>query len=178
MQTTRPIIKYQPPETSQKSVKLKDYPPPAEVSHPKEKKPKLIPMLPEDIELYKSFPIGLPDLYFFRHNRAMGTAKPGDKFSKDCLPRYWRKACMNLGIKGVDMYGGTRHSKTTALSQLFTKEELREHGTRHSTNKAFERYMQVESSSSLKIYEASSKIGEGKDKKKILDFSKTKISDE
>jgi hypothetical protein len=138
------------------------------IPHPKEKKPKIIPMLPEDIELYKSFPIGMPDLYFFRHDGATGTAKPGARFGKNFLYKYWIKACKALRIAGVDMYGGTRHSKTTALGDYFSKEELREHGTLHSTNKAFDRYLQTESKASIKIYEKAREIG----KKQVLDFEK------
>lgn len=37
------------------------------IPHPKEKKPKLVPMIDEDIEILKSMPRGLPSLYFFRH---------------------------------------------------------------------------------------------------------------
>ena len=36
------------------------------IPSPKEKNPKLVPMLDEDIELFNSLPVGLPDLFFFR----------------------------------------------------------------------------------------------------------------
>ena len=35
------------------------------VISPKEKKPKLVPMLQEDIDLYRSLPTSFPDLPFF-----------------------------------------------------------------------------------------------------------------
>ena len=39
------------------------------------------------------------------------------------------KACNNLGIKGVDLYGGTKHSTATALSEFLTPEEIKRGGT-------------------------------------------------
>ncbi|MCB2226361.1 MAG: hypothetical protein KQH53_06745 [Desulfarculaceae bacterium] len=46
------------------------------VIKPKEKKPKLIPMLDEDIELYRGLPTPFPDLPFFRHLARTGAAPP------------------------------------------------------------------------------------------------------
>lgn len=124
------------------------------IPHPKEKKPKLVAMLPEDIELYESIqPKSLPDVYFFRHIKGNGACRPGDQFGKDYLWKWWTKACSNLGIKGVDLYGGTRHSTTTALSEHFTRDELRNSGTFHASNKAFERYCQSQKQDSLRIYQ-------------------------
>lgn len=59
-----------------------------------------------------------------------------------------------MGIKGIDLYGGTRHSSVTALSQKFSAEEIKDHGTGHDTSKAFERYFQAETKISQVIYEA------------------------
>jgi integrase len=39
------------------------------ISHPKEKRPKKVFLLPEDMELPRSLSRGLPDLYFFRHGK-------------------------------------------------------------------------------------------------------------
>ena len=61
------------------------------------------------------------------------------------------KACKNLGIEGVDLYGGTRHSSAKALRAYRTPEEIKR-ATMHSTNKAFERYFQIESDDLRKIY--------------------------
>ena len=123
------------------------------IPDPKEKNPKLVGMLEEDIELYESMPIGFPEQHFFRHVKGNGTAKPGSQFGKDYLYKWWKKACAELGIKGVDLYGGTRHSTATALAKYFTREELRENGTMHSSNKAFERYVQTKRNNSKRIYQ-------------------------
>jgi hypothetical protein len=56
------------------------------------------------------------------------------------LHKWWKKACSNLGIEDLDLYGGTRHSSVTALRENFSQEEIRRSGTLHSTNKALDRY--------------------------------------
>jgi len=39
------------------------------IRYNKEQKPKIVPLLDEDIELVKSFLRGLPQLHFFRHTK-------------------------------------------------------------------------------------------------------------
>jgi integrase len=135
--------------------------------HPKEKKPKLVPMIDEDIEILKSMPRGLPDLYFFRHVSGMSGVQAGEKFGKKYLYKWWKKACGNLGIEGLDLYGGTRHSTTTALREAFTPEQLRNSGTLHTTNKAFDRYLQTKADDARNIYTFASKmVGLKKSQKK------------
>jgi integrase len=118
----------------------------------KEKKPKLVPLIEDDIALLKTFPKAMPHLFFFRHIKGNGGAKPGEKFGKDHLYNWWKKACKNLGIEGVDLYGGTRHSSAIALRKFRTPEEIKR-ATMHSTNKAFERYFRIESDDLRGIYE-------------------------
>ena len=100
----------------------------------------LIPMLPEDIQLYEELPKEFPN-------------SPVFPFGRHRFYDWWKKACKLVGVEGVDLYGGTRHSSTTAMAAIFSKEELKTHGTRHGTNKAFERYCQAEAAPSLNIYE-------------------------
>lgn len=101
-------------------------------------------LLDEDVDLVRSLPRGLPKAFFFRHEarRGLPTAKQG-RFGKDYMYTWWRRACENLGIKGVDLYGGTRHSTVTALGERFTPEEIMGDGSGHTTNKAFARYYQI-----------------------------------
>jgi hypothetical protein len=72
--------------------------------------------------------------------------------SRDCLWKAWHKACFNLGIEGVDLYGGTRHSSATDLRKYFSPEQIKQ-ATMHSTNKAFERYFQVQVEDIVKMYQ-------------------------
>ena len=119
----------------------------------KEKKaPKFIPLLDEDIELIENLPKGFPDQYFFRHTEKTRGAAAGKKFGHSYLYDWWMKACKNLGIEGVDLYGGTKHSTVTALAEHFSEREIMEHGTGHDTSKAFRRYMQADSKQSRMIY--------------------------
>jgi len=121
------------------------------IPHPKEKKPKIVPLIDEDIAILKTIPEGLPDLFFFRHVTGISGVKAGRQFGPRYLYKWWKKACDNLGVAGVDLYGGTRHSSTIALREFATPEQIRQ-GTMHSTNKAFERYYRIEKSDLKNLY--------------------------
>lgn len=124
------------------------------VKYNKENKLKTVPLLAEDIELVKSFPRALPHVYFFRHNKAVSANVNPSKlsgFGRKHLYRYWKKACKNLGIEGVDLYGGTRHSSARALREHCSPEQIKR-ATMHSTNKAFERYFQIEMDEVRNVY--------------------------
>ena len=123
------------------------------IPHPKEKRPKVVPLTDEDIDLVKSLPISFGELPFFRHLKGHGGAVPGTAFGPRYLYRWWMRACANLGIEGVDLYGGTRHSTVVHLGQHFTPEQLKA-ASFHSTNKAFERYFRMKPEAIKGIYEA------------------------
>jgi len=70
--------------------------------------PKYVHLLDQDVDLLKTMPPAFPSLPFFRHiNPRRGVATRA-KFGHDYLYVWWKKACRNLGITGVDLYGGTR----------------------------------------------------------------------
>jgi integrase len=121
------------------------------VLHTKEGKEKLVPMLEEDKELIRQFPSALPDLPFFRHAPGTSGCKAGQQFGEKYLYKWWIKACANLGIEGVDLYGGTRHSTATALREFLSPEQIKA-GTMHSTNKAFDRYLQKQTEDAIRVY--------------------------
>jgi integrase len=108
-------------------------------AHPKEKKPKLVPLYEEDLELLRQTPAALPILNFFRHLTRGKNYLAQTPYGKDYLYTWWKRACKNLGIEGIDLYGGTRHSSIVAARQALTYEEIKTL-TGHSTNKAFDRY--------------------------------------
>lgn len=128
------------------------------LSDTKEKWPKLVPVIDEDVDLILSFPRALPHMPFFRLIKGNGSAKPGTKFGKDYLYKWWKKVCANLGVEGVDLYGGTRHSSAIALCKVRTPQEIKR-ATMHSTNKAFERYFRIEGEDLRCIYEDASRGG-------------------
>lgn len=121
------------------------------IPHPKEKKPKLVPLLEEDVEIIRTFPRGVPALPFFRHVAGISGTRENEPFGARYLYKWWQKACSNLGVEGVDLYGGTRHSSAKALRHFCSPEEIKR-ATMHSTNKAFERYFQMESDDLRTIY--------------------------
>jgi len=125
------------------------------IKHSKEGKEKLVPMLDIDKALINKLPIGMPELSFFRHNSKVRGCRPGQPFGEKYLYKWWKKACENLGVEGVDLYGGTRHSSVTALKDMLTPEQIKT-GTMHSTNKAFERYFQRNSQDSIDVYSLAS----------------------
>ena len=105
----------------------------------KNREGKIIELLPEDIELARSLPRGFPNMPFFRHLAAHSRAKLGHQFHHDLLMRWWARACAALGVEGVSLYPGTKHSSVTALGKEFTPEQIKT-ASQISTNKAFSRY--------------------------------------
>jgi hypothetical protein len=125
------------------------------IPHPKEgsrKQGKFAYLDAEDVELIKSFPRSIdPDLYFFRHMSTRSGVKVGEQFGPKYFKKWWDKACYNLGVKSVDLYGGTKHSTATALGEFLTPEEIKRGGTGSATNKAFERYFQPRRTESVRV---------------------------
>ena len=81
----------------------------------------------------------------------MRNCKAGQPFGEKNLYKWRKRACENLDIKGVDLYGETRHSSVTALKAHCTPEQIKL-GTMHNTNKAFERNFQRNSKDAIEIY--------------------------
>lgn len=90
-------------------------------------------------------------LPFFRHVKGVSGCRPGQPFGQRYLYKWWKRACVNLGIEGVDLYGGTRHSSATALKDILSPEQIKA-GTMHETNRAFERYFQRNSDDAIQVY--------------------------
>jgi hypothetical protein len=98
------------------------------------------------------------DMWLLYHIRIRNGIKgvgfnEGTPFGQHVLYDWWKKACGNIGILDVDMYGGTRHSSARALRAKFSPEQIKR-ATMHSTSKAFERYFKVESDEVRTIYES------------------------
>lgn len=85
--------------------------------------------------------------------KGVKSCQPGQIFGDRYLYKWWKRACSNLKIDGIDLYGGTRHSSTIALTEFATPEQIKR-ATMHSTNTAFERYYQVSKHEVKSIYES------------------------
>lgn len=103
---------------------------------------KFIFLLESDISALSQFNQSFGNLYFFRHTSGRGGNPRNSRFGKGYLYNYWKRACENLGIRGVDLYGGTRHSSAVDLRRRHSPESVKR-ATQHGTNEAFERYLQV-----------------------------------
>ncbi len=74
------------------------------IPHPKEKRPKIVPLIQEDIEILNNLPVGLPDLFFFCHGSGKKGRTPGARFGAGAFYKWWKRACGNLKIEDVDLY--------------------------------------------------------------------------
>ena len=115
-----------------------------------QRKAKRIPLLEEDVELVKSlFPTAInPDLPFFRH-------KNGKRFADDMFWKWWVRACANLKIEGVDLYGGTKTTSTTESEEQDVLEEFEKElqaATMHQTDDAFRHYRKPKEDRLRRIY--------------------------
>jgi len=117
----------------------------------KGKRTKTVPVLDIDRPFIRNR--ALSYLFFFRHEQRRGIAPhQRGKFGKRCLYTWWQKSCRDLGIRGIDLYGGTRHSTVQWLRlQGRTPEEIKR-ATMHSTTKSFDRYFDMDLEDLREIY--------------------------
>ena len=120
---------------------------------------KAIPLIQEDIEILKGFTFTFPATPFFRHIAGLSGVVEDMPFGIHYFHKWWVKACANLGIEGVDLYGGTRHSSVRALiAEQYTPEQVKQ-AAMSETNKAFERYMGKAIDQDLRaIYKKSARV--------------------
>jgi len=68
--------------------------------------------------------------------------RPGRRFGGTLLYYAWDRACKRLGIQGVSLYPGTKHSTAMGYREIYTPEQIMAM-TLHSTGAAFRRYFQT-----------------------------------
>jgi len=126
------------------------------IPHPKEKRYKAVPLLEEDMALAAAhLRPATRELPFFRHVGGRKGVIAGEAFGEKAFYKWWVKACENLGVKDLDLYGGTKHTSVTALAEYHSPEEIRM-GAKISTNKAFERYLQIDERKTVELYRRAS----------------------
>ena len=119
---------------------------------------KAIPLISEDVEILKAIPLTFPTMPFFRHGAGIKGVADNAPFGIKYFYKWWVKACSNLGIEGVDLYGGTRHSSVRALRKYRSPEEIKR-AAMSETNKPFERYMGKDTDDDLRsVYRQSAKV--------------------
>lgn len=100
-----------------------------------------------------------PELRFFRHNSGRGGVKVDSPFGDKYLKTWWDKACENLGIQGVDLYGGTRHTTIMALIIAgYSPEEVQRGGAETKSQEAMLHYMPHHPTEKTKIASGIAKL--------------------
>jgi len=107
----------------------------------------------EHIDIWKAcrkdYP-GLPDTPYFRHHgRVRGTTRTGIVFGENVFYLAWQAACKELNIEGVPLYPGTKHTTASETARLLGTDRAKV--ASGLTNKAFERYCQVENSDAFEV---------------------------
>jgi integrase len=125
------------------------------IHHPTKKKNQLltIRLAPEHVEMFRHFKkkfLALPNVKFFRHLPGVSGVANGAPFGEKYFYKAWVAACKELGIEGLDLYGGTRHTTTTEIAKLEGKDAAKRHSG-HQTNKAFDRYCQMDEQESSEM---------------------------
>ncbi|RJP78615.1 MAG: hypothetical protein C4522_12630 [Desulfobacteraceae bacterium] len=110
-------------------------------------------------DIKKRYP-ALPHISFFRHHGGVSGCNTGQPFGEKLFYKWWKKACDELGIKGLDLYGGTRHTTTTALAKEVGRDGAKK-ASQHGTNKAFERYCQAHDDETFKFVKIAEKMKKG-----------------
>ena len=102
--------------------------------------PKEIPLLTEDFLKVKVIDDGSGG-HIFKHGKKPGCA-PNHPFGEKYLRDVWKRACQACGVKGVDLYGGVRHSTQQFYRQHMSFEDCLRL-SQHTTSKAGERYLKI-----------------------------------
>jgi len=132
---------------------------------------KIVRLLPQDIGLLSELPRGMPDMPLFRHDvPCQGINRAGDRFGEAAFYRAWKRACVRLGVKGVDLYGGTRHSSAVALYKEagVSPEEIKK-ATGHKSSIAFTRYFKLDIDDVLEIHALAGPPEPGIDHGRLMD---------
>nr|WP_319393321.1 hypothetical protein [uncultured Desulfobacter sp.] len=143
------------------------------IHYPTKKKNSLLTvrLAPDHVDIFaqlkKQYP-ALPTVIFFRHIAGIKGVKKDAAFGEKYFYKAWISACDKLGIEGLDLYGGTRHTTTTEIGKMQGKDAAKKHSG-HRTNKAFERYCQMDEVESADMAEL---IIKKKTKTEVLEFKK------
>lgn len=144
------------------------------IHYPTKKKNQLLTvrLAPDHVEIFRKmkekYP-AVPNVKFFRHIDGVSGVAKDAPFGVKYFYKAWVKACTDLNIEGLDLYGGTRHTTTTELGKLEGKKVAKKHSD-HRTNKAFDRYCQMDEKESADI---ANLIIKRKTNADILEFDKT-----
>lgn len=111
-------------------------------------------------DLKGRFP-GSAELPFFRHHgKVRGSCQSNMVFGEHMFSNAWDRACKIMGIEGVPLYPGTKHTTATETAKLMGAERAMQ--ATGLSNKAFDRYCQVENRGSFETVQEIRKKMKGK----------------
>lgn len=132
---------------------------------------KTIRLLERHVETWRAlqfqFP-ALPDVPFFRHAKGQHGIKAGSLYGDRYLWKWWMRACDEVGLEGVPLYPGTKHTTATETAKLLGKDDARK--ASGLTNKAFDRYCDVQDSGAFDVVTAAERAR--KKKAEVLPFKR------
>lgn len=91
----------------------------------------------------------LPGAPFFRHTKGISGCTENEPFGDKYFYKWWSRAAAEVGLHGVPLYPGTKHTTATETAKLLGSKKAEE--ASGLTNKAFRRYCQVENSGIFEI---------------------------
>ena len=97
----------------------------------------------KSIEIMKKYYAGMPHMPFFRHVKGVSGVKAEEQFGEKYFYKWWKRACRNLGVEGLDLYGGTRHTTTTESAKLLGPAAAKQ-ALGNTSNKSMERYCLIQ----------------------------------
>jgi integrase len=122
------------------------------IPDPKEQDdPKTIRLLEKHVRLIQSLPRGFPEMYFLRYDYPVKGRKVGDRFGRDYLYHVWRKTCEALGLEGVSLYPGTKHTTMSDWGRKFPEALI--HEASGVISNAMRRYLVLGQEDCITLYE-------------------------
>jgi len=121
----------------------------------KKNKFKTIRLHPDHVALWRQYQEkypAVPTMPFFRHAPGIKNCKPDKLFNRKYLYAWWNNAAEEIGLKGVPLYPGTKHTTATETAKLLGADKAKV--ASGLTNKAFDRYCQVEGDGSYEVITA------------------------
>jgi len=123
-----------------------------------------IKLLPEHAEewerISEMYPTLNEEMLFFRHPGGRGGTNANTPFGDKYFLKYWNRAKEDLGLEGVGLYGGTRHTTVTETARLLGPKKAKQ-ASGHRTNKAFDRYNQAINEGAFEIISKVKKVKKG-----------------
>jgi integrase len=113
--------------------------------------PKAVRLLDRHVELIRSLPRGFPEMYFLRYDYPVKGRKVGQRFGRDYLYHVWRRACSELGLEGVPLYPGTKHTTMSDWGRKFSESLI--HKASGVVSNAMRRYLVLGEEDCITLYE-------------------------